>query len=63
MKSIRIGKRLALAGAAGTLAQFAGCFGSDPQFYFANLITSSVVGNAVNLLFNLVVGGLAGAAA
>lgn len=42
--------RLALPGAL--LLQLTACFGSDPQFYFTNLITSTVVSNLISALFS-----------
>jgi hypothetical protein len=48
--------KIALPGCV--LLQLTGCFGADPQFYFASSIANAVVFNIVSTLVNLVFSGL-----
>jgi hypothetical protein len=63
MRSVRITKCLRCLLPGGLLLQITACLGPDPEFYLTNLVTSSLVGEVISLLFNLVTTGLTTAAA
>ncbi|RMF77061.1 MAG: hypothetical protein D6744_11760 [Planctomycetota bacterium] len=48
---------------SAVLLQITACFGPDPQFFFTATVANALVTNVVTGLFNLVFGGLGGAAA
>ncbi len=52
-------KLIGLLACGGGLLQLTACFGSDPQFYFTNVIVNTLASNLIGVLLQSLLGGAA----
>lgn len=62
MTRARTMKWIGLHASGAVALQITACLGPDPQFFIANVAAGTLISNLVTTIYQLVVGGLTGAA-